>query len=1061
MSVQKLIAEADKLLDRGKHAEAIEKLKAALQTEPMNQLATTKLANAYAATGNKEKAAATVISLANKLSDAGKAQVAIAVFKQALEFTPNDIALKLRYAQECEGVGKVGDAQTQASAVLQHYLRRKRYFDAANILPMLVRLNAKDDRLKLAWLEVMQLSQAEKKLVHLLVALCGPPGLVSQEFTVGGEPSSLNEELYQGLLALVPFFPRDPKIAYAAAWCAYRRGRNRDAFRYLRECLRREPDFCLGILLFARLLSEREKLNEAYFVFRYLKERLPADKSAEDISTLNRLVEAYVEKNGWITFTEQTGDQLTTAQFVQAISGEVDQPAAPSTAPAEAAPPPVPSREEPPSEVSINIPTATREVPAVEARAEEKELELGLPPAEIELGGGAGDFEIERHSESDGRTSAKTKKSPPAEALEKPQQESKSFRQVSAAEALADSIPVTVSEPSPAAESTGSASAFAPVSAAEVLAAAIPVVPSSATSVDIDAASPNDATMVIKPGAATAAAPETTGNSAAFAPVSAAEVLAAAIPAISSGATGVGLETGPAGDATMVIKPGMAQVSAAELLAGAIPVAPASASAVDIASPPANEDATMIVKAPAPAADAPAGASAAPARPTFNPLAHADLPSADNVPAIDQDNEKTEMFSPMDLIGVKGSSSALGDVKTKIVEPTKTQSLPEPTASTLPSRTVGIQVPQTEWHGIKVDNKPTEIFSPLEVLQAQADSRKSSAPLPGDATRVIPEAQAPVAQAPDAADPTQIITGEPPAADSLIEELRGQGVMPIPGAAEPLQLLDENGEKIDLGEDLLEGATRILLAPTKESETKNLINEIKREGEKQKDAVPAHALLMKKAERFIAKRNYYLARKALRHAQTLGADEEAVKKRLGDIRKLEMPNSLYHAVSSDGTERERSSDILERLEREFDISDDIADGGEIEAGLESRLEEVFQQSDARTMIDFGVGLHEMGLFRQAELVFSRVVSEFPEMSFDAYYLAAVSKFSRKDYAGAASILKKLSADVDRTDQEKIQIYYALGELFEKMSQPDRSREFFRKVAELDANYRNIRHKLEE
>ncbi|MGZ3713343.1 MAG: tetratricopeptide repeat protein, partial [Bdellovibrionota bacterium] len=175
MSVQKIIAEADKFLDKGKIPEAVEKLKAALQAEPMNQLATTKLANAYAAAGSKEKAAATFTALANRLSEAGKAQVAIAVYKQAIELTPGDIALKLRYAQECEGVGKLSDAQNQAQGVFQYYLRRKKYFDAANILPMLVRLNGKDERLKQAWLEVMQLSQAEKKLVHLLVALAGPP----------------------------------------------------------------------------------------------------------------------------------------------------------------------------------------------------------------------------------------------------------------------------------------------------------------------------------------------------------------------------------------------------------------------------------------------------------------------------------------------------------------------------------------------------------------------------------------------------------------------------------------------------------------------------------------------------------------------------------------------------------------------------------------------------------------------------------------------------------------------------------------------------------------------
>ena len=115
----------------------------------------------------------------------------------------------------------------------------------------------------------------------------------------------------------------------------------------------------------------------------------------------------------------------------------------------------------------------------------------------------------------------------------------------------------------------------------------------------------------------------------------------------------------------------------------------------------------------------------------------------------------------------------------------------------------------------------------------------------------------------------------------------------------------------------------------------------------------------------------------------------------------------------------------------------------------------------RSILDFGVGLHEMGLYRDAESLFMRMVEEFPEHAFDAYYLAAVSKMARNDFVGAASILKLLSGDSAKTEQEKIQIYYALGEAFEKLRQAERSKEFYQKVAEIDSNYRNIRSKLED
>jgi tetratricopeptide (TPR) repeat protein len=286
----------------------------------------------------------------------------------------------------------------------------------------------------------------------------------------------------------------------------------------------------------------------------------------------------------------------------------------------------------------------------------------------------------------------------------------------------------------------------------------------------------------------------------------------------------------------------------------------------------------------------------------------------------------------------------------------------------------------------------------------------------------------------------------------------GGAFMPIPEqvvAADSASVADG----IDLGDDLLQDPTRILVKPPTEA-TSNLVRELEGDlaGAKSVDA----ELLLRKSERYIAKRNYYMARKILRHALAVGGDETRIKERLRDIRKLELPESLYSAISSDEGAKEGSEEILSRLEEEFDLNQEENEAAaEMAQNIDFQMENIFRETDPRTILDFGVALHEMGLFRQAETVFARLVDEFPETSFDAYYLAAISKFARKDYAGAASILKTLSADGGKTELEKIQVYYVLGELFEKMQRPDSSKEFYRKVAEIDANYRNIRHKLED
>ena len=126
MSAQKLIGEADKLFEKGKTAEGFAKLKEAFQLEPLNQNVATKLANYFLQKNEPLEAAKVYSGLAKRLSDAGKSQVAIAIFKQALDLSPGDIELRTRFAQECESVGKLGDAFLQGQIALTYYLRRKK-----------------------------------------------------------------------------------------------------------------------------------------------------------------------------------------------------------------------------------------------------------------------------------------------------------------------------------------------------------------------------------------------------------------------------------------------------------------------------------------------------------------------------------------------------------------------------------------------------------------------------------------------------------------------------------------------------------------------------------------------------------------------------------------------------------------------------------------------------------------------------------------------------------------------------------------------------------------------
>jgi hypothetical protein len=446
--------------------------------------------------------------------------------------------------------------------------------------------------------------------------------------------------------------------------------------------------------------------------------------------------------------------------------------------------------------------------------------------------------------------------------------------------------------------------------------------------------------------------------------------------------------------------------------------------------------------------------------------------------------EKTEMFSPMDLLGAADrmqAKNAAAETKVTLQRPEDLAEVQNPRGDlpvfsraqeSAPSPGPAEEPPEPA-------GGATQLYSPMEAVEAGVESRRplamgagsslvappSAEPEPGDATTILPTGLASPSLPSDEGAQESVAEPAPVASPGALPILSGGAFMPMPEQAsspresEPEASMPAAGG-IDMGDDLLADPTRILVRPV--SPTQHLVKEIKEtigRGEKAIDP----ELLLRKSERFIAKRNYYMARKILRHAQAVGADAHRVKERLREIRKLELPEGLYSAVSSDQGAKEKSSEILDRLEKEFDLRSEEPNEGAEELGeeIEGQLESIFRETDPRTILDFGVALHEMGLFRQAESVFARMVEEYPETYFDAYYLAAISKYARKDYAGAVSILKKLSSDGGRSESEKIQIYYVLGELFEKMERPDSSKEFFRKVAELDANYRNIRHKLED
>lgn len=1126
--MSKLVSEADRLLDKGKVPEAIEKLKSALKEDPLNQLVATKLANAFLANDDQDSATKVYAQLAARLSEAGKSQIAIAIYKQAIELAPDDINLKVKFAAECEAVGKIGDALGQASLAFQYYIRRKKFYDAANILPLMVRLQPKEEKLKLSWLEVMQLSQAEQKLVHLLVAFCGPPGVVSTEFSVGGDPATLSEGLYEGLKKLVPYFPRDPKIAYAVAWAAHKRGRTADFYKYLRECLRREPDFSLAILLFSRALAENQKLNESLFIFKHMKERMPADKNV-DMLTLNRLVDAFVEKNGWISFTDGMGvDELDTTGFISAIKGETK--VAPTTT--------AQSQETSDSKSGTSDLGFVESIVATAKSEEQKKkpvVEQEMPPsgAEIPLtlsNVGAGELEVEFTSaqaskkQTTSDSSVQSKDDGRRESLKEldlPSEESTNSI------LLTSLIGIEPQKTSP----TSSGAVANPIASSENLetkaknkAREIPEI------AEVEPTKPFDSNTV--------PSKEVEKPKFTFNPFAGGDT--------PDNKTKAEAPRSPQGERTELFSP-------LDLL-GASNVLKQNVSSVEtkiIVNPQMND-----LRA---SSDSDKGQENSPQK-DLSPSAPSQVPSAPIV------GDPTQLFSPLEAVDAGVTSRKThgsDDVATTIIvrgnldlhesspqaEPAvdlgaSSSSLPKPNESNIaasssdqieegatqiipslsaavnpslpPSAlddplaalanspgeaTMIVSVNQEERAQlgaaasaedpsvnaahratVSVQMNPTEVFQQLErelakTTEGGAESKDQGA----DAIAKEQNAnlQAPVSQSDQpsiiaelsAASSSDENAGPKPASLGFVKipELQPKTATPAPtvsiqseepSAMNPGSLGLPDG--IDLGDDLLDGPTRILVVPQQNEATERLFHEIKRDKKSGTQPEDKVSYMLRKGDRYLAKRNFYLARKAYRHALEFGADQTFIQEKLREIRKLEMPDSLYLSESSDQGTKEKSEDILRKLEQEFQLDlDPDENTSEIELELDQHFENILRENDPKTILDFSIGLYEMGLYKPAESLLARFIQEHPEYSFDAFYLSAICKYARKDYAGAVSILRKLGSDLSKPEKEKIQIYYTLGELFEKMNRLDSSREYFDKVAVIDSNYRSIKQKLDK
>lgn len=1013
MSAQKLLAEAEKALEKGKETEAIEKFKKALAMEPTNQFAGTRLSAVYAELGKADLAGEVLKALGGRLAEAGKAHVAIAIYKQACEYLPRDIALKLKLASECESARKFNEALIFSQQALSYYLQRKRYFEAANVMPLLARLNEKDQNIKFMWFEVLRLSQAEQKVIHFLVNVFGPPGLSSSESSVGGDPKNISDKQFFTYKTLVELFPKDPKIPYSIAWAFYKREQYPETSLYLRECLRRDPDFTLAYVLFARLLADLKKVNEAYFVFKFGKERLPVDKSVDQLS-LAKQIQQFEENNGWIKFIDGgLGEAPNLKSFLSAIRGApVDD-----------------------SEVMTK-----EELKRLDEFHETSSLKKDLPPEEIELNLSG---EVVNNAMVIEHTSA-TQVVKSGHLIKPPTPGAESFSTKIVKPAMPPTsnaskpplVPIVAMENNLSASSGG----LDPVEMSKKENTKVVIIddvvkPTAPPDFKMDflLAVPEEKQKLI---VETENIPPANSNEEAQEKNSSLNKFKSAESTMLTGIIRSGTESLSELASTV-------RVTADEIDSNVTMVKPATdenqATQVEMSSDPESPDSQeeFINEQSSVSAELPTrSVIAEKAKKLVFSVAAEKKESTKKIEHSEQE-DRTILFSPMETINAANlSRKPLFQAVQKI--------LPKPKEASI----------QTRLEDLSNQGDKTQILVNLPaqnsketIEKEEGFQEKQFAKHEHQEASAKTEVQAP--QQTDSLNQDEIEINQPAIGFAKIPEVN-------------LSQQKESEEELpDLGEDLLEGATRILSVSKSIGQTEQLVREIAHNFKSHSEEKVEFEVINRNVDRLISKRKYYLARKVLRRFfGNHEIDQEAIKNKLREVRKLEIPDSMYSSMSSDSIERQSSESIIESLEEEL-FGDEIANQRASEDKFDESMYSEIYTSDPETQIDFGVGLIEMGLNLHAENIFQRILEEHPLHAFNCFYLIAISKSARKDFVGSISILKMLSLDVSKNEIEKLPVYYALAESLEKTKKYDDSQKYYKIVASVDANYRNTRERLKD
>ena len=152
---EKLLAEAQKLLQKGLTDKAVKTYQEALALDPSDQRVRQRLAELFIRANRLEDARTEFLGVGKALAANGFYLKAIAVYKQIEKLFPDDISITLTLASLNEKHGLVAQAMAEYKKAFEHYERHENMAEAVNVLQSMQKTDPQNVNIRLKLAEVL------------------------------------------------------------------------------------------------------------------------------------------------------------------------------------------------------------------------------------------------------------------------------------------------------------------------------------------------------------------------------------------------------------------------------------------------------------------------------------------------------------------------------------------------------------------------------------------------------------------------------------------------------------------------------------------------------------------------------------------------------------------------------------------------------------------------------------------------------------------------------------------------------------------------------------------